>query len=335
MAILVTGAAGFVGLNVTEHLLRLGRDVVGLDRLDLPAQARSDFAALPGHLVMIGGSVMSDADLARALTIRPVDAVIHCAVITAGSAREKRDPEGIVAVNVQGAVQALVAAARRGVRRFVYPSSVAIYGTNAQGVDPIPESLAPKPVMIYGLSKLACEVLLPRIAEVQGIGFAAARLASVFGPWEYATGVRDTLSPMLSVVELARAGEEAVLSRPGTGDFCYSRDIAAGLAALAEAPALPQTIYNLGSGRASSAEDWCRAVAAEVPGFRWRRAAEGEAANVVSHVAFDRGGLDITAVARDAGYAPTFSFETAAQDYLFGPWSSRLPSGRDARGPTP
>lgn len=316
MAILVTGAAGFVGLNVVEHLLGAGRDVVALDRLDLPVRARGMFAGLPGSLTVIGGSVMSDADLARALTIRPVEAVIHCAVITAGSAREKADPEGIVAVNVQGAVQALVAAARRGVKRFVYPSSVAVYGTNAAGVDPVPEGLAPKPVMIYGLSKLACEVLLPRIAEVQGMGFAAARLASVFGPWEYATGVRDTLSPMLAVVELARAGEEAVLSRAGLGDFCYARDVAAGLVGLAEAPALGQSIYNLGSGAARSAEDWCRAVGGEVPGFRWRRAAEGEAANVVSHVAFDRGGLEIGAIGRDTGYRPRFDFAGAARDYL-------------------
>jgi nucleoside-diphosphate-sugar epimerase len=170
--------------------------------------------------------------------------------------------------------------------------------------------------MIYGMTKLACEVLLPRIAEVQGVRLAIARLASVFGPWEYATGVRDTLSPMLSVIDLARSGQEAVLSQPGLGDFCYSRDIAAGLVALADAPALGQVIYNLGSGLALSAEDWCRAVAAEVRGFAWRRAVEGEAANTVSHVAFDRGGLDIKAISRDAGYVPRYPMAVAAPDYL-------------------
>lgn len=320
MAILITGAAGFVGLNVVEHLLRAGRAVVGLDRLDLPPRAQDDFAALPGSLTMIEGSVMSAADLSRALTAGPVEAVIHCAVITAGSAREKADPEGIVAVNVQGAVAALAAAARHGVGRFIYPSSVAIYGTSAKGVNPIPEDLAPRPVMIYGMTKLACETLLPRIAEVQGIRFAAARLASVFGPWEYATGVRDTLSPMLSAIELALSGQEAVLSQPGLGDFCYSRDIAAGLVALADAPALKQTIYNLGSGVALSAEDWCRAIAEAVPGFKWRRAVGDEAANTVSHVAFDRGGLDISSMRRDTGYAPGYLFAAAARDYL--DWST-------------
>src|SRR5271157_4134052 len=134
MAILITGAAGFVALNIVEHLLTAGRTVVGLDRIALPERARRDFARLPGRFTLIGGSILSSADVRRALTIAPVDAVIHCAVITAGAAREKADPETIVAVNVQGAVAALMAAARLGVKKFVYPSSGAIYGSAAAGV---------------------------------------------------------------------------------------------------------------------------------------------------------------------------------------------------------
>ena len=132
--------------------------------------------------------------------------------------------------------------------------------------------------MIYGMTKLACEILLPRIAATQGIQFAAARLASVYGPWEYATGARDTLSPMLAALTHAQAGHEALLSHPGAGDFCYSRDIAAGLVALSETPTLTQTTYNLGSGTPTTAEDWCQALATHHPDFRWRRATAGRAA---------------------------------------------------------
>lgn len=317
MTTLVTGAAGFVGLNVVEHLLRAGRGVVGLDRIDLPARARACFAILPGRLTWIGGSILSAADLSRALTIAPVRTVIHCAVITAGSARERRDPEGIIAVNVQGAVAALAAAARRGAARFIYPSSVAVYGTAARGVPLVQEDEVPaRPAMLYGLTKLACETLLPRMAEVGGIGFAAARLASVYGPWEYATGARDTLSPMLSALRHARDGTEAVLGTPGLGDFIYAPDAAAGLVALADAPALRHGIYNLGSGQVASAAHWCRALAEAVPNFRWRLAAEGEAANTVSHVAWDRGALDIARLAADAGWAPRLTMAQAAADYL-------------------
>jgi nucleoside-diphosphate-sugar epimerase len=317
MAILITGAAGFVALNVVEHLLRAGRDVVGLDRIALPERARHEFASLPGRFTLIGGSVLSTADLRRALTIAPIDAVIHCAVITAGSAREKTDPESVVAVNVQGAVATLNAAAHHGVAQFVYPSSGSIYGTGARDVPLIDEdSTMVAPVSLYGLTKRAAETLLPRVAAMQGVRFVAARLGSVYGPWEYATGVRDTLSPMLQVMQCALRGEEAVLGPVWRGDYVYSRDVADGLVRLADAPALSRGVYNLGSGRLESAATWCEAVARCVPGFRWRHAAAGEAGNVDSHTGFHRGPMAIGKIARDAGYAPHWRFDAAARNWV-------------------
>jgi nucleoside-diphosphate-sugar epimerase len=317
MAILITGAAGFVALNVVEHLLRAGRDVVGLDRIALPERARREFAALPGRFTLIGGSVLSSADLRRALTIAPVDAMIHCAVITAGSARENADPETIVAVNVQGAVAAMMAAARHRVSTFVYPSSGSIYGASARDIPLIDEdALMPAPVALYGLTKRAAETILPRVAAVQGVRFAAARLGSVYGPWEYATGVRDTLSPMLQVLECALHGEEAVSGTAWRGDFVYSRDVADGLVRLVDAPALSRTVYNLGSGVLGSAETWCEALVQCVPGFRWRHAKEGEIGNIDSHTGFHRGPMAIGKIARDTGYVPQYNFATATEDWF-------------------
>jgi nucleoside-diphosphate-sugar epimerase len=209
MAILVTGAAGFVALNVLEHLLQAGRDVIGLDRIPLPQRARREFADLPGRLTMIDGTILSDTDLSRALAAAPVEAVIHCAVITAGTQRETTDPCSIIAVNIQGAVATLLAAARSGVKRFVYPSSGAVYGASGATVDLMDEdTLRPAPVNLYGLTKFAAESILPRVADTQGVSLTAARLGVVYGPWEYATGVRDTLSPMLQTLELAAVGRE-------------------------------------------------------------------------------------------------------------------------------
>ena len=142
------------------------------------------------------------------------------------------------------------------------------------------------------------------------------RLGSVYGPWEYATGVRDTLSPMLQVLECARSGREAVLGPPWRGDFTFSRDIATGLVAIAAAPVLPRGVYNLATGRVSTAEDWCRVVAARLPGFRWHRAAEGELGNVESHTGFDRGAMDIGKLTGDTTYRPRFDLAGAADHLL-------------------
>jgi nucleoside-diphosphate-sugar epimerase len=317
MAILVTGAAGFVALNIVEHLLRAGRDVVGLDRIPLPQRAERSFAELPGRFTLIGGSILSDADLSRALTVAPVEAVIHCAVITAGSAREIAAPETIVAVNVQGAVATLMAAVRRGVKRFVYPSSGSIYGRAAAGVAVIDEDpLNPAPVALYGLTKRAAETILPRIADTQGVRFTAARLGSVYGPWEYATGVRDTLSPMLQALQCLRAGTEAVLGPPWRGDYIYARDVAEGLVRIADAPALSRTVYNLGSGRAATVADWCAVLCGFDPAFHWRRADAGETYAVESHTGFDRGAFDIGKLAAELGFRSQYDFAAAALDWL-------------------
>ena len=263
-----------------------------------PNAPAATFAALPGRFTLIGGSILSGADLRRALTIAPVEAVIHCAVITAGcGARESRSG-GHRRGERPGRGGHADGGGARGVPRFVYPSSGSIYGAAARDVPLIDEdALLPAPVSLYGLTKRAAETLLPRVAETQGVRFAAARLGSVYGPWEYATGVRDTLSPMLQALECARRGEEAVLGPAWRGDFIFSRDVADGLVRLADAPALSRTIYNLGSGRLGSAETWCEALAQVVPGFRWRRAAAGEAGNVDSHTGFHRGPMAIGKIA--------------------------------------
>jgi nucleoside-diphosphate-sugar epimerase len=316
-AVLVTGAAGFVALNVVEHLLIHGHHVIGLDRNALPERAVRDFAKLPGQLTMVPGSIVSPADLSQALTVQPVTAVIHCAVITAGTQRETEDPASIIAVNIDGAVATMLAATKAGVKRFVYPSSGAVYGASAATVTVLNEDeLRPAPVNLYGLTKFAAESILTRIAHTQNLPFTAARLGVVYGPWEYATGVRDTLSPMLQSLDLADRGEEVVLGPPWRGDYTLSRDIASGLVTLATIPSTPRAVYNLATGRATTAEDWCRAVERRMPSFRWRRAAAGEAWNVDSHTGYDRGAMAIDRITADTPYRPQYDIDSAADHLL-------------------
>jgi nucleoside-diphosphate-sugar epimerase len=314
---LVTGACGFVGLAVTEALLARGSTVVAFDRAPVPADAAARFAALPGRIIPVQGDIRSEADLVAAFAAAPVTRVLHAAVITAGPAREKADAETIVAVNLAGALAVQRAALAHGVARFVYPSSVAVYGQQPEGAPPFTEDGTwPRPVMLYGITKLAAEQALARLALVNGLSFAAARLGSVFGPWERDTGLRDTLSPHHAALVAAVAGREAVLNTPTQGDHIYVRDVAAGLIGLLDAPALPHAVFNLGSGVATDAAAFCAALATVAPGFRWRVAAEGEAANVITHVPFSRPALDISRLAAATGYAPRFDLAAAAADAL-------------------
>ena len=316
-ATLVTGAAGFIGLAVTEALAARGDTVVGFDRAPLPEDAVRRLSALPGRIIPVEGDIRSRADLARGFAAAPVVRVLHAAAITAGEEREIRDSETIVSVNVEGAIAVLDAAVARGVARFVYPSSVAVYGRQPDGSPPLSEERTwPRPVTLYGITKLAAEQALARLAALRGLSFAAARLGAVFGPWERDTGVRDTLSPHLSAIACAICGREAVLNRPSRGDHVYVRDAAAGLVSLLEAETLTHAVFNLGSGVASSVAEFCAALATLRPEFRWRYARAGEAANVVTHLCFDRPAMDISRLAAATGFAPRYDLAQAAADAL-------------------
>jgi nucleoside-diphosphate-sugar epimerase len=317
MAILVTGAAGFIGLNLIEHLLSASRSVVALDYRPLPELTRRYLSALPGKLAFIPGAIETASDLATAFAAAPIDTVIHCAVITAGAQREAKDPEAIVATNVQVAVAAITATARYGAKRFIYPSSGAVYGYAAREASVLDEdTLLPKPTNLYAATKWAAEILLNTIARSNQIEFAAIRLGTVFGPWEHATGVRDTLSPMYQTISLLKRNEPAILTTAHTADYIYSRDVAAGLAALADAPTLLRSLYNLGTGRTSTASQWCAELAALKPNFVWRHAAIGDAPNVITHTLFNRPAMNVENIARDANFRPSFGLTDAARDYL-------------------
>jgi nucleoside-diphosphate-sugar epimerase len=269
MALLVTGAAGFVALNLLENRLRAGEDVIAFDLAPLPEAALVAFAGLPGRLIRVQGDVRSAADLDRAFAAARVSAVLHAAAVTAGEARERSAPAAILQVNLGGSVAVLEAARRHGVARFVAPSSIAVYGAPPAGAPWLDEATTPcRPLALYGISKLAAEQAVLRLAALHGLSAATPRLSVVYGPWEHASGARDLLSPVRQALALALAGEAARWNAAPEIDHIHAGDVAEGLAALLATPTATG-VFNLGSGRVSTIADWCEALALHLPGFRF------------------------------------------------------------------
>lgn len=319
-AVLVTGGAGFVGLNVTEALLARGDDVVVFGREALPEAAARAFAPLPGRLAVVQGDVRDSAALRAAFAAHAVDRVLPFAAITAGPARESAEPETVLDVNVMGVIATLRAAREAGgVRRVLLPSSSAVYGESAYAFPVLDEATTPcAPLSLYGVTKYAVERLGLRLASLWGLDAVAARIGAAFGPWERDTGLRDTLSPFLALLQAAKAGREAVLPAAPLPayDWIYARDLAAGLLRLLDADPPPHRVVNLGSGL-----DWaprfpalCDVLAARFPGFRWRHAAPGEAPTIRLNDSRPRGVL-ATARAATFGWAPRHAPEAAMADY--------------------
>ena len=320
-AILVTGGAGFVGLNVVEALLARGEHVVVFGReAALPDPATRLFAALPGRLEVVQGDVRDAAALRNLFAARRIGAVFPFAAITAGPRREAEDPGLILDVNLRGVVATLQAARDAGtVRRVVLPSSSAVYGESAYAFPLLDEATTPPvPVGLYGVTKYAVERAGLRLAALWGLDAVAARIGATFGPWERDTGLRDTLSPFLAIGQAALRGEAVVLPPAPLPayEWVYSRDLAIGLLALLDARDPPHRVVNLGSGF-----DWAphydtclEAVARAFPSFRWRHAGQGEMPTVTLNETRPRGVLNI-ARAADFGWNPAFSPAGAAADH--------------------
>jgi UDP-glucose 4-epimerase len=316
--ILVFGGAGFVGLNVVAALLAAGRRVTVFDRTPLPAAAAS---ALSTGVVEIVGDVTDRQAVERAITPE-IDAIVLAAAITPDAARESAAASDILRVNLLSHVAILERARAVGVRRIVNLSSTAAYGDAAEKATRLDEALPAEPSTLYAITKFAAERVGNRLASLWGLDYLSVRLSAVFGPWERATGVRDTLSAPSQILEAAALGTPALLARPGVRDWIYAPDVATAIIALLDAPKPQHRLYNIGPGVAWSALAWGQLLASRRPGLVCRLVEAGETPTIDLHSATDRPPLDPGRIAAELGWRPNFDC-AASVDHLDA-WSRRI-----------
>jgi nucleoside-diphosphate-sugar epimerase len=222
--VLVTGATGFIGLNLLHALVGDGHDVIGVASGPLP-QLAADSLGRTGAV-----PVVEQIDIRDGVAVHDVVArfrphvVIHAAAVTAGAERERTDARTIVDVNVSGTQSVLDACSRNDVGRVLHVSSGAVYGAATFGTDTLDETTH---------------------AELHHTDIVIGRLSAVFGPWEYPTGVRDFMSPMLQVVRAGRNGETSRYVEDAPRNWVYAPDAARALTGLALGPTHQFDCYNI------------------------------------------------------------------------------------------
>ena len=313
MNILIFGGTGFVGINIASALLARGHIVTLFDRGALPGAAAKAFASVGNRLRVVAGDV-TDAGAVQAAIARGFDAIVLGATITAGPAREASDPQSILKVNLMAQVPILTAAHRHHVRRVINLSSGSAFGAAAFRHALLDEDLPCEPVSLYAITKYASERVVSRLAAVWRAEFISVRLSGVFGPWERATGVRDTLSPQMQIIEALRRGEEAVLSRPGVRDWIYAPDVADAVTVLVEAGKPKHGLYHISTGQEWTALEWGQQLAARNPGFVCRLAGANENPNIDLHSDADRAPLSISRMADEFGWRARHGCAETAED---------------------
>lgn len=246
MRILVTGAAGFIGSNLAETLLRRGDEVAGLDNFNDfydPARKRANVA----HLASYPRFTMHETDLRDAEGVREIirvgdfDAVAHLGGMANVRYSIERGPL-YTDVNIRGTVNVLEGVRLANQPNVVFASTSSVYGKTDrlpfQEDDPLGKPLAP-----YPATKIACELMGYTYHNLFDLSFTAVRFFSVYGP----RGRPDMMPFIITdsivndeVFQLYNAGE---MHR----DWTYVGDIVQGVIAALETP-LGYERLNLGRG---------------------------------------------------------------------------------------
>jgi len=321
MRVLVTGSSGFVGLALSEAITDAGYEVVGFDIKPPPFP---DLAWMD-KFTFVQGDIGEIRSFSGQFKRMGVTHVVHAAAITPSQEREREVPDIIAAVNIVGAYRLMLMAADVRPERVVYLSSISAYGSvipeatgryDEQATHAAPEAL-------YGISKLAAERGMKRIAQMQEVDLRIVRLGPVFGAWEHPSGARDVLSPHHQAAQAAKAGKPCILPRPLPADWIYSRDAARRIRALLMRQNLTGDLFNLGGGKITSVADWCRALAILASDFSW--SVDAQSPTIQFPYATDRPALANCRIDASVPSGPHLTLEEAAKDYWTWLHSDSLP----------
>ena len=270
MAVLVTGAAGFIGATTTRALLERGDDVVGIDNLNDYYDVSLKQARL-NHLQQQFGNRFrfEKIDFANAEALKSftdsidIDGIVHLGA-QAGVRYSLENPSAYVQANLVGHCNMLELARHRQARHMVYASSSSVYGSNKSLPFRV-EDRVDHPLSMYAATKKADELLSDSYASLYGLPLTGLRFFTVYGPW----GRPDMA--MWIFTKALYAGEPLPLFNRGEmrRDFTYIDDIVRGVIACLDGPPAnngetkaggsmaPHAIYNIGNHRS---EDLMRVV---------------------------------------------------------------------------
>ena len=243
MKVLVTGAAGFIGMHTAIRLLERGDEVVGLDNMNayydpaLKAARRERLEERPGF-TFVHGSLEDRVAMQELFATHRPDRVVNLAA-QAGVRYSIEDPHAYVDANLVGFVNVLEGCRAVGVDHLVYASSSSVYGSNTR----LPFSVVDAvdhPVSLYAATKKANELMAHTYSHLFGLPTTGLRFFTVYGPW----GRPDMALFLFTKAILA--GEPVRIFNHGRmrRDFTYIDDIVEGVVRVLDRPAAPDPSFD-------------------------------------------------------------------------------------------
>jgi len=316
-AILVTGAAGFIGFHVARQLLAEGRPVVGLDNLNDfydPAlkQSRLDLLKQDERFEFVHADLSSRAETAALFAKNSFAQVIHLA--GQASVRHSIDHPHVYAdSNLEGFLNILEGCRRNQCRHLIYASSSSVYGANSK----LPFSVADRtdhPVSLYAATKKANELMAHAYGHLYRLPTTGLRFFTIYGPWG---------RPDMAIFLFARAiaeGNPIKLFNHGKmrRDFTHIDDVSGVVSKLLErvpsgdaaSAGAPARIYNVGNHRPEELTHVVALLEKEFGRTVQKEMLPMQPGDVLDTFA------DIRDLIRDTGITPAISIEEGIRSFV-------------------
>ena len=323
MTILITGAAGFIGMHCSLHLLARGETVVGIDNLNdyYSVQLKRDRVSLAqteggGRYRFIRCDFADHEGLEAALEGIAPDRIIHLGA-QAGVRHSIDNPRAYAQSNLVGHLNMLEFARQRGVEHLVYASSSSVYGGN----ETLPfrvEDRVDHPLSLYAATKKADELMSETYAHLYRLPQTGLRFFTVYGPWG-----RPDMALWLFTDAILHGRPISVFNGGEMRrDFTYIDDIVAGVVAALDHPPVddggekaggsrsPHAIYNIGNHRSEELNRLIGLIEQACDRTAIRISKPMQPGDVAETFA------DIGAIERDLGFHPTTAIDEGVPRFV-------------------
>jgi UDP-glucose 4-epimerase len=247
--IVVTGGAGFIGSNLVKRLIKRGDKVYVLDDLSTGFEKN-----VPEKALLYRVDV-SDLEQIRNLHFpEKIDTIYHFAGQSSGEASFD-NPSRDIDCNYRATYHMLAFSESVGAKRFIYSSSMSVYGEPDQDAYVVSEESACNPVSYYGCNKLASEKLIKVFAERSRIKPTIFRLYNVYGPGQ---NMKNLKQGMLSIYMSYLMKNVPIIVKGSLDrfrDFIYIDDLLDALLMCEELPRTYSEVFNLGTGTKTTVLD--------------------------------------------------------------------------------
>ena len=306
MKILVTGAAGFIGMHCAKRLLERGDEVVGIDNLSpyYSVQLKKDRLSQLEHPKFSFKQIdIADAEsLQKVFAASKPQAVLHLAA-QAGVRYSLENPGAYIQTNLVGFANVLECCRRQPPGHLVYASSSSVYGANSelpwselQNVD--------RPVSLYAATKKSNELLAYAYSHLFGLNTTGLRYFTVYGPWG-----RPDMSAFLFAQAILQGKPIQVFNHGDMQrDFTYIDDIVEGTLRVLDQP-VRNAVYNIGNHQPVGLLDYIAALERAFGKEAKLEMKPMQPGDVKATYA------DTSALRAAVGFAPSTSLETGLQRF--------------------